>query len=545
MSRTGSVVVITYDSNDITSHVMFAQTSFDVQFSAIPGTFEMTLKDEAQTMGPFITGKEITLSIDGTLMFGGYLTQVTRKFAFPADRTDAASGGVEGVETRLWVLRGVDYNILFDKRVLRFSSAMLGKGFLQQLPSFYADRQIGDLVRNELCPKYLDLGGFDYTSQVEDVAISVPGAKTTTKTGARKKWAWCQQGTLFRKQMEDFTQFNGGIWYIDPQKRLHLHSVENMQSRWGFSDVPNHRPVAGSSPGFQGSTYGFRELDSTEDGSYITNDAMIWGGSEWAGKLGGTVFARRINQDSIDKHHRWQTAETHFGEQNYGIQEGVDVRAETIVEGTHSGQGDQLYGLKYPQWQFRFAWFGHDVPEIGGVRDHLMPGQLVTIWLYTFGTDKTHPLIQLLPLRQMRVTFPELDAQGRGYVQFEGFFGIQQSDPWTLWRYLLKAKTKTATIQIASSTNTSERAMFGSFGSFYPAEAPDGSRTDFSIFITVDGASDSVGYIEGTTAVYRNGILQRNQIDYVESDPPGGVIHFYSPPLASDWIWIQCRTMAA
>ena len=90
MPRTGSTVVITYNGTNITSHVMFEATTFEVQFSAVPGTFDMTLKDPEQVLGPFITGKEITLSIDGVLMFGGYLTQVSRKFAFPADRTDAA-----------------------------------------------------------------------------------------------------------------------------------------------------------------------------------------------------------------------------------------------------------------------------------------------------------------------------------------------------------------------------------------------------------------------------------------------------------------------
>ena len=543
MSRTGSVVAIKYNGTDITSHVMFETASFEVQFSAIPGTFEFTCKDPQKTLS-FVSGKEIELWVDGTQMFGGYVTQVSRKFAFPVDRTDAPHGGVGAVKTRLWVLRGVDYNILFDKRVLRYNTSLTGAGWLKQLPSFAASRKIGDLIRNELCPKYLDMpSGFDYTSQVEDVDIAVPGAKT-----ANKKWAWVQQGTTWRKQMEDFTQFNGGVWYISGDKKLHLHPVESMQARWGFSDVPNYKPVTGGTK-FQGGTYGFREMDATEDGSNIINDAMIWGGSEFAGSHGGTVFARRINQDSINTHHRWQTAETHFGEQGFGIQEGVNVRAQTIVEGSPSQQGDQLYGLKYPQWQFRFAWWGHDVPELTpgnpGTRDHLTPGKIATIILYTFGTDVAHPLIQLLPLRQIRISFPELDPSGDGYVRFDGFFGIQQSDPWTLWRYLLKAKNKTAVLQLSSVTNNSERAVFGAFGSFAPMERPDGARTAFTLYISPEGnVQEPIGYIDGTMQVYINGQLQRPLIDFVETDPENGVFTFTVAPRASDWIWVQCRTMA-
>lgn len=536
MTRTGSTVVITYNGTDITKNVMFETASFEVQFSAIPGTFEFTCKDEEKTLS-FITGKEITLSIDGKLMFGGYLTQVSRKFAFPVDRTDAASGGIAEVKTRLWVLRGVDYNILFDKRVLRFSTSLSGNGFLKQLPSFKGTRKDGDLIRNDLCPKYLDLSGFDYTTEVEDVDYV-----WVDEASRNRKLAWCQQGTTWRKQMEDLSQFSGAVWYLMPDKKLFYKAVEKMQARWGFCDVPNKRSVTGPEPGFQGATYGFRELDAQEDGSYIVNDALVWGGSEWAGSSGGTLFARHKNEESITKHNRWQIAETHFGEQGYGIQKGVTQRAQLIVDGSPSQQGDQLYGLKYAQWQFRFAWFNHDVPDNGSGRDHLTPGQLVAITLYTFGTDVSHPLIQLLPLRQLRITFPELDPNGDGYVRFDGFFGIQVSDPWTLWRYLLKAKNKTATLQIASVTNTSENAKYGAFGSFYPMEQPDGSQVQFTIFITVDGVETPIGYIEGTTAVYRNGMLQRNQVDYWESDPENGQITFVAPPLSSDWIWIQCRT---
>jgi len=518
----GSTVVIKYDGIDITHNVMFATASFEAQFSAIPGSFEFTCKDEEQTLSPFVTGKEVTLTIDGKLMFGGYLTQASRKFAFPADRTDAAHGGVTEVKTRLWVLRGVDYNILFDKRVLRFSTALTAAGFLKQLPRFFKDRKAGDIIRSEL-PKYIDASNINMASEVDDVDYIIPWSK------AHEKVDWNQQGTLWRKVMEDFSQFNGAVWYIAPDKKLHFKALEDMEADWGFSDVPNNR-----------NTIGFREMDCTEDGSYIANDAMVWGGSEWAGTSGGTVFARRQNEESIAKHSRWQIAETHFGEQGYGIQKGVDTRAETIVNGSASQQEDQLYGLKYPQWQFRFAWFGHDVPNA----NHLTPGQLVMIHLYTFGTDPAHPLIKFLPLRQIKISFPELDPTGKGYVRFDGFFGVQVSDPWTLWKYLLKAKTKTATFQISSVTNTSETAEYGAFGSFSPKENPNGSRVDFSIYLTVEGVKQSVGYIEGTTAVSLNGLLQRPKIDYEETDPELGVITFFVPPTSSDWIWIQCRTMA-
>lgn len=534
MDRSGSDVVITYNGTDITSYVLFQSCSFEVQFSAIAGSFEITLKDEARALGPFVTGKEVTLSVDGTLMFGGYVMQVGRKFAFPVD---SIRDGVQGVKTRQWVLRGVDYNILFDKRVLRRGTADSGPGFLKQLPGWYNDDMAGWIIR-EWLPSYIDHTGFDLSTDVDDVDYVIPWSHK------HKQVAAMQQGTPWRKVMEDLTQFTGAIWYLQPNKRLFHKAIESSQSKWGFSDVPNRLPISAGGSTWQGATYGFRELDATEDGSYIVNDALIWGGSEWAGESGGTVFARRQNDDSIAKHHRWQLGETHFGEDGYGIQAGVDTRAEVIVEGTKSGREDQQYGFRYPQWQFRFAWFGHDVPMIGGVRQHLTPGQVATIVLYTFGSDIAHPLIQLLPLRQMRISFPALDPSGDGYIRFDGFFGLQPTDPWTLWRYLLKARNKTSRQTIAATSNNSEYAPYGSIGSFRPAESPDGSRTSFSIYITVEGVATSLGYIAGTTSVYVNGLLQRVNYDYSESDPENGVITFVSPPGSASWILIKCRTMS-
>jgi hypothetical protein len=535
MNRTGSDVVITYNGTDITNYVLFESCSFEVQFSAVAGSFEIVLKDEARTLGPFVTGKEVTLTIDGTPMFGGYVLQVGRKFAFPVDAIDQ---GVQGVKTRQWVLRGVDYNILFDKRVLRRSTADTHPGFLKQLPGWYNDDMAGWLIRNWL-PKYIDHDGFDLSTDVDDVDYIIPWSHK------HKEVAAMQQGTPWRKVMEDFTQFTGAIWYLQPNKRLFHKAIEDSQSKWGFSDIPNRLPISAGGSTWQGSTYGFRELDAVEDGTYLVNDALIWGGSEWAGESGGTVFAREENEESIAAHDRWQIAETHFNEDGYGIQAGVDARAQVLVEGTKSGREDQQYGLRYPQWQFRFAWFGHDVPKISNVRQHLTPGQVVTIVLYTFGSDITHPLIKLMPLRQLRISFPALDPTGDGYVRFDGFFGLQTDDPWTLWKYLLRAQRKAAKVSIAATSNASETAVYGSIGSFQPAEAPDGSRTSFSIYITVNDTATALGYLSGTTSVYLNGLLQRPQIDYTESDPENGAITFIRPPSAGAWILIKCRTMAA
>ena len=64
---------------------------------------------------------------------------------------------------------------------------------------------------------------------------------------------------------------------------------------------------------FQGATTGFRQVEATEDGSFLANDALVWGGSKFAGPAGATVFDRVEAGTSESDHGRWQYSETHFG----------------------------------------------------------------------------------------------------------------------------------------------------------------------------------------------------------------------------------------
>lgn len=59
---------------------------------------------------------------------------------------------------------------------------------------------------------------------------------------------------------------------------------------------------------------------------------------------------------------------------------------------------------------------------------------------------------------------------------------------------------------------------------YVPNEAPDGSRTVFTI----------VPYIAGTTIVYLDGLIQRPTTDYSESSPGTGAVTFTSAPLSTD-----------
>jgi len=132
----------------------------------------------------------------------------------------------------------------------------------------------------------------------------------------------------------------------------------------------------------------------TEDGSFMVNEAFVWGGAEWTE---GAVYSTARNATSIADHGLWQLAELHFGEQDY--KGDTQWRSDLIVEGS-----DELRtagfnpGLAYAQWNVTLTWFGERVP--GGA--HIRAGQLVEIDLSTFRAELS-PIT--LPMRSVRVDF--------------------------------------------------------------------------------------------------------------------------------------------
>lgn len=515
MPDTSTIQILYDEATDITNHVMYRDATFESIAGAMPGTFTITVKDPARVLS-FTSGKRLKVLIDGQPLWHGYITWVSRKFAFPVVRTD----DLEKVSQRLWVLRGVDLNILFDKRVLRNPA-----DYLHQLPNFTKTDMDGELIREILCPDWLDLPAWlDYESEVDDV---VPPFDPLVE-GGTGIGAWMQQGSLWRAQMEDFAQFSAAVWYIGADEKLYWKALDDAVAPWGFSDQPNGT-----------STFGFRDLDLDQDGASMVNDAMIWGGSEWAGS-GQTVFARETDATSITDHERWQLAETHFGEDGFRLQSGVDARAKVIVLGDPgSVGGDANRGLRFPQWNLTLTWFSHNVPEVMGTKAHLKPGHVVTFTFHTLGEDDETPLVLVLPLRSLSMSFPTIrppeggDAQT--YVQFTGTFSLQISDPKKLWTFLraMQTRQQRAVGAVATATTTDTSAAYGSLYNGDFSAAPDSSETVFDL-------PSDFAYIGGTTAVYIDGILQIPGTDYTESDPAQGEITFTTAPTTGDELWIRC-----
>lgn len=508
-----SGVAITVGGTDVTDAVIWDRVRFSTQMNAEAGDFEMTLRDLDHSLS-FTTGADVTLAIDGVTMFGGWLTEVSNTYALSADYITNAGT----YEKRFWILRGVDYNVVFDKRVLRNTS-----DYLHQPPNAAGSTMDGDYFQTGMST-YFDLSDFTFTD------ATIENVHTISANGTHP-YAWPQQGSKLRDLFDITAKRYGALFYAGADKAIYYKAFESVFSRWGFSDVPNNASITAAS-GFQDAYYGFRDVEAVEDGSVIVNDAMVWGGSEFAGTSGGTVFARVTDATSITDHGRWQLGEVHFGEEGYGIQDGVDARADAIVNGPPGADTlNQQKGLRYPQWNFRFTWYAHQVPKISGTPDHLIVGQLVTLDLEVFG------VLKVLPLRRLSISFPQVPGiTDETYVQFDGEFSLNYQDPWTLWSAILKAQRKTVREIMSVTTDDSTSTVFGAYGRFSSSitPTPNGSHQDFAL---------PFGYIPGTLEVYVSGLIQTPDTDYTETNNEAGTFHMAVAPAAGT-LYVKCRTLS-
>ncbi len=515
---------------DYTTACKPGECSFQSAMNGVPGSFDITLRDPDRTLS-FVTGSEIRLTVDGVVLFGGYVMTVGRKSMAPAaDTSDLSTYAL-----REWHLQGPDYNIAFDKRVVRNTS--------DYLSSIVIASNHDDVVLSTMVGTYADMS--DFTTTGIAAIGTIPDVTHVT----------LQQGWPVRQEFETLLPFFGAVYFIDGSKVVTWKAYDDVVKRWGFSDAPNHNAITASPASYQGATYGFREVEGTEDAMQMANDVLAWGGSEFAGAAGGTVVARYQDAvgsvssgtnyyiqhgtvtggSSIDTHGRWQHAETHFGETLYKSLNGVKAVANAILSGPPGTDATgQEKGLKAPQWSFAFKWTSEQVPLLSGVPDHIRAGDLVTIDLTVFGVTK------LLPVRSLTISFPDAfdNPPDDRVVEFSGTFGLQLSDSFTLWRYILQQRSISANLvqPPAAVTPSSSATTYGASFLGEPTPACDGSTVLFTM---------AFGYVSGTLQVFLDGLLQIPGTAYTETDNIAGTFTMASPPSGTSHLVVTAITLAS
>ena len=234
------------DWYDITGDVIWNACEFTQMARTGPGSFMITLKGAHPE---FKGGEQIHFSIDDLRVFGGWVTTVEDGYFF----SDFAQPKT--------ILRGTDFNILFDRLAVRnypweFANSnkmMMGPyGMWPPFDTGTMDSVMIDKVFGTYVLPDLPMG-FDYKTGVEAVATPAPVTS----------WVMPTSGSNLRRFMQSVSQITSAVWHIDPYMVLQYHDRLKVTAPFPLTDG-----LGGISS---------RGLAITTDISQMMNDVLVWG----------------------------------------------------------------------------------------------------------------------------------------------------------------------------------------------------------------------------------------------------------------------------
>lgn len=330
-----ATVIIRYDGQNITEDVVIVGANFTSQANGVAGTCQFKIKDPGHTYS-LTTGKRLTLDINGQRVWTGYVSKVSRVYAFKAENTSNPS-----LVTRFLQVDGVDINILFRKRIV-FEKANPKRLFGRK---YTADNTDDTVAFADLVEDFLDLSGdnLDTSTLIENVG-TINVDHPANPIGVGHDWG---------SSMRSITALSNAVYYIDPDRRVVLTDVDTPNAPFDLSDDPADLAV------------GYREMEVLYNASNMVNDAIVWGAGGGSGTM---VYSREEDATSISTHGRWQYGEFRTDMYKQGT---VNRRADSIVQGSaqskRGAKNDQVTvsfvtyepGLRVAQKvDFRSAAFG-------------------------------------------------------------------------------------------------------------------------------------------------------------------------------------------
>lgn len=352
---------------DITRFVDFKATRLTTFAGPGIGTGEIRIKDVDRTR-TITPGAEIVITHRGIRVWGGYVLQVQRSYAFPYGRSGDPA-------PRFLTIQAADYNILMEKRVL-FNKI----DPLDYKPEAWPVGTADATALSYMIQNHLDLTG-------DGIGFDI--AVTTSIAPFEPFIPAILDGTSWMQAMNVIVDRTRAVFYIDPDKVLRYVDDSTQQSRFGYdgvSDVPNNT-----------STIGFRDLELDADATKMINDALVWGYGQGSSEMAFHREEDGLSTGSIAVHGRWQHGEMRG---DMYKQESVQRRAETWVHGSAYNRR----GHKDDKHNVRCTVF---VP-------YFRVGDVVSVDVTSFGFS------DLIPVRAAEITFPTpFDIQMRLTISHE------------------------------------------------------------------------------------------------------------------------------
>jgi hypothetical protein len=349
-----SVVVIRVAGNDITDDVEITSAKFTTVVNGAIGTVALRIRDDDHSHD-FATGDTVTLEVDGALVWSGFLTKASKTYPFDVEDTTNPTA-----TPRYWALGGVDYNVLFNKRII-FDAAHPA----DHVSFHYAAGEWDDVIVNDLFDNYLDLSGDGLSragvTRVDRAILDIKGVSTRGGTVASAGFTW-------KQAMDVVARATGAVYYIDADKVVNYVDVDTADSDYTLTDQP-------SGP----NDVGYQRFELLENGTGLINDMLVWGTAIGSDHV---VFARAQDSTSMNEHTLMQAALVTSGLYK---QASANLVAASVIDGTPASKR----GAKNDQISFMCRVFE---PLFRG-------GQKVTLENGIFGYS------DVLPIRRLTVTF--------------------------------------------------------------------------------------------------------------------------------------------
>jgi len=280
---TPTPVVIRYNGTDITADVLLSQAKFTAMVNGSTGAATLRVRDDGHSYA-FVSGGTLTVDIGGQRMWGGFVTRASKVYPFSYEDTTN-----DQIAARYWQLEGVDYNVLFNRRIVFDAAHPASKLSFDYAVGTYDDTIIADLFDH-----YLDLGDDGLSrSGVERVDIVTPDIKGVTSgkgtlTNGRGQIA--SAGYTWKQAMDVISRATGAVYYIDPDKVLNYVDVDTPDAPYGLSDAPDGE-------------IGYQDFRLTYNGTQLINDMFVWGTALGSDQV---VFSRAQSSTSQSDHGIWQ-----------------------------------------------------------------------------------------------------------------------------------------------------------------------------------------------------------------------------------------------
>ena len=318
----GFETYIFIDGEDVgRDNVVWSTARFSSTIGDSPGTCYFEIRDPFDRFS-YTGGEEIKLLIDGQWYWGGFIVRISHSLWFPgsaAKYTDNRSGKSYSHVLK-YMIEGMDYNMIFDRRVANhknwldfegengsFYKAYLKNEAFDPAPRGAPESEVVALALehfdlNDLYRKGFDRGTYVTSSRSPDEDNPIIVA---------------EPGDTMRTMLNSHSMMTNSVHFIDTDFKLHVQDRSEVNVR--VDDTTWN-------PEWREKVRGFRDISTRLDAGPFFNEALVF----------GTLIEPKVYSNATsgygsesNRFGRWQHAE--WSHSRYTVKSN-DARAQMLID---------------------------------------------------------------------------------------------------------------------------------------------------------------------------------------------------------------------